>query len=542
MRRFDKDGAKDGAFTRMNVYCLKIIPRCSAVRKSARSIIVALTIIFAAWISPLAYAEHSRYIVQFRQVVKASGISIMSEATALGIPPAQIVGSIPGDLLIAARLSDQQLAELKGRSEVELIEPDHLVSVQYTPNDPFLSSLYGLIGSKGIQATNAWDTTKGDPDAIVAVIDTGIDYNHPDLVNNIWTNGGETPSNGIDDDGNGYVDDYYGYDFANEDGDPFDDHGHGTHVSGTVAASGDNAIGVVGVAWHSRVLAIKTIGASGVGAYFDIIQGIDYLIKLKQSGVPIVCINLSLGGLEFSKTLQRAFRKADENDILVVAAAGNSSENADKESQYPAAFNFSNIISVAATGSEGTLAPFSNFGRKSVDVGAPGVDILSTNLLASINAPYIERSGTSMASPHVAGIAALIAAINPELTARQIRTSILTTVTAAATLAGITTTGGIVNAEAALADAAPKVRMLEVYGRVSRGSDRVRGVRVRARSVDGSGGTHSSRSRTDGSFAVRGLLAGSYLITASKVGTRFKKRSVTRSVTSDVKQDFQVRR
>ena len=542
MRRFDKDGAKDGAFTRMNVYCLKIIPRCSAVRKSARSIIVALTIIFAAWISPLAYAEHSRYIVQFRQVVKASGISIMSEATALGIPPAQIVGSIPGDLLIAARLSDQQLAELKGRSEVELIEPDHLVSVQYTPNDPFLSSLYGLIGSKGIQATNAWDTTKGDPDAIVAVIDTGIDYNHPDLVNNIWTNGGETPSNGIDDDGNGYVDDYYGYDFANEDGDPFDDHGHGTHVSGTVAASGDNAIGVVGVAWHSRVLAIKTIGASGVGAYFDIIQGIDYLIKLKQSGVPIVCINLSLGGLEFSKTLQRAFRKADENDILVVAAAGNSSENADKEPQYPAAFNFSNIISVAATGSEGTLAPFSNFGRKSVDVGAPGVDILSTNLLASINAPYIERSGTSMASPHVAGIAALIAAINPELTARQIRTSILTTVTAAATLAGITTTGGIVNAEAALADAAPKVRMLEVYGRVSRGSDRVRGVRVRARSVDGSGGTHSSRSRTDGSFAVRGLLAGSYLITASKVGTRFKKRSVTRSVTSDVKQDFQVRR
>ena len=542
VRRFDKDGAKDGAFTRMNVYCLKIIPRCGAVRKSARSIIVALTVIFAAWISPLAYAEHPRYIIQFRQVVKVSGISIMSEATALGIPPAQIVGSIPGDRLIAARLSDQQLAELKGQPEVELIEPDHLISVQYTPNDPLLSNLYGLIGSKGIQATNAWDTTKGDPDAIVAVIDTGIDYNHPDLVNNIWTNGGETPSNGIDDDGNGYVDDYYGYDFANEDGDPFDDHGHGTHVSGTVAASGDNAIGVVGVAWHSRVLPIKTIGASGLGAYFDIIQGIDYLIKLKQSGVPIVCVNLSLGGLEFSGALQKAFQKADENDILVVAAAGNSTENADKEPQYPAAFNFSNIISVAATGSEGTLAPFSNFGRKSVDVAAPGVDILSTNLLASINAPYIERSGTSMASPHVAGIAALIAAINPELTARQIRTSILTTVTAAATLAGITATGGIVNAEAALADAAPKVRMLEVYGRVSRGSDRVRGVRVRARSLDGSGGTHSSLSRTDGSFAVRGLLAGSYLITASKVGTQFKKRSFTRSVTSDVKQNFQARR
>ena len=542
VRRFDKDGAKDGAFTRMNVYCLKIIPRCGAVRKSARSIIVALTVIFAAWISPLAYAEHPRYIIQFRQVVKVSGISIMSEATALGIPPAQIVGSIPGDRLIAARLSDQQLAELKGQPEVELIEPDHLISVQYTPNDPLLSNLYGLIGSKGIQATNAWDTTKGDPDAIVAVIDTGIDYNHPDLVNNIWTNGGETPSNGIDDDGNGYVDDYYGYDFANEDGDPFDDHGHGTHVSGTVAASGDNAIGVVGVAWHSRVLPIKTIGASGLGAYFDIIQGIDYLIKLKQSGVPIVCVNLSLGGLEFSGALQKAFQKADENDILVVAAAGNSTENADKEPQYPAAFNFSNIISVAATGSEGTLAPFSNFGRKSVDVAAPGVDILSTNLLASINGPYIERSGTSMASPHVAGIAALIAAINPELTARQIRTSILTTVTAAATLAGITATGGIVDAEAALVDAAPKVRMLEVYGRVSRGSDRVRGVRVRARSLDGSGGTHSSLSRTDGSFAVRGLLAGSYLITASKVGTQFKKRSFTRSVTSDVKQNFQARR
>ncbi|MEI6518271.1 MAG: hypothetical protein WCN89_06225, partial [bacterium] len=142
MRRFDKDGAKDGAFTRMNVYCLKIIPRCGAVRKSARSIIVALTVIFAAWISPLAYAEHPRYIIQFRQVVKASGISIMSEATALGISPAQIVGSIPGGRLIAARLSDQQLAELKGRTEVELIEPDHLISVQYTPNDPFLSSLY----------------------------------------------------------------------------------------------------------------------------------------------------------------------------------------------------------------------------------------------------------------------------------------------------------------------------------------------------------------------------------------------------------------
>ena len=542
VRRFNKDGAKEGTLTCMKIYRLEIVASRSPALSSAYSMLAALTVIFAAWITPLAYAEHPRYIVQFRQVAKASGISIMSEATALGISPAQIVGSIPGDRLIAVRLSDQQLAELKGRSEVELIEPDHLISVQYTPNDPLLSSLYGLIGSKGIQATNAWDTTKGDPDAIVAVIDTGIDYNHPDLVNNVWTNGGETPSNKIDDDGNGYVDDYYGYDFANEDGDPFDDHGHGTHVSGTVAASGDNAIGVVGVAWHSRVLAIKTIGASGLGAYFDIIQGIDYLIKLKQSGVPIVCVNLSLGGLEFSTTLQRAFRKADENDILVVAAAGNSGEDADKDPQYPAAFSFSNIISVAAMGSEGTLASFSNFGRSSVDVGAPGVDILSTNLLASAGRPYIERSGTSMASPHVAGIAALIAAINPELTARQIRTSILTTVRAATTLAGITATGGIVDAEAALADAAPKVRMLEVYGRVSRGSDRVGGVRVRARSLDGSGGTHSSRSRTDGSFAVRGLLAGSYLITASKVGTRFKKRSFTRSVTSDVKQDFQVRR
>jgi subtilisin family serine protease len=276
---------------------------------------------------------------------------------------------------------------------------------------------------------------------VVAVIDTGVDYNHQDLSANIWTNPGEIPGNGLDDDGNGFIDDVRGWDFNGNDNDPFDDNSHGTHVAGTIAAVGNNEYGVVGVNWTAQIMPIKFINANGSGTVADAIEAIQYATMM---GARIT--NNSWGGAGFSQALKDAIVAADAAGVLFVAAAGNDGENNDILPFYPASFDVPNIIGAAATDHFDDLAGFSNYGSSSVDLGAPGVDILST----IPNDEYDYKSGTSMATPHVSGVAALIMAEFPALTHDEIKERMLNAVDPLLSLKELVSTGGRLNANNAL--------------------------------------------------------------------------------------------
>ena len=224
---------------------------------------------------------------------------------------------------------------------------------------------------------------------LVGVIDTGVDYNHPDLAANIWTNPGEIAGNGIDDDGNGYIDDVHGYDFVNNDGDPMDDNGHGTHFSGTIGGVGNNGIGVAGVNWNVKIMALKFLDSGGSGSTANAVAGVQYATMM---GVDVT--SNSWGGGGFSQALYDAIDAAGAANIAFVAAAGNNGANNDTSPAYPAAYDLPNIISVAATDDNDELASFSNYGAASVDLGAPGVDILSTlpgNQYGLLSAPRWRR-------------------------------------------------------------------------------------------------------------------------------------------------------
>jgi subtilisin family serine protease len=320
-------------------------------------------------------------------------------------------------------------------------EPNYVVHSQITPNDTQYSSLWGMLS---IQAPRAWDVTTGSADVTVAIIDTGIEYTHPDLSENIALNSGEIPSNGIDDDRNGFVDDYYGYDFINNDGNPIDDHFHGTHCAGTIGARGNNARGVAGVAWNVKLMPVKVLSATGSGSYASVIGGINYAVK---RGVKV--LSLSLGGGAYSQALEDAISNARQNGVLLVAAAGNSAVNTDIYPSYPASSVQDNVLSVAATASGDVLASFSNWGPISVDVAAPGADILSTYL----GGQYAWASGTSMATPHVAGIAAMLLSVNPNLSYAEVKNLIVGTVDPIASLNGKMASGGRVNLYTAIAKA-----------------------------------------------------------------------------------------
>jgi len=337
---------------------------------------------------------------------------------------------------------------------IEYIEPNFIYQTTDTvPNDPRYDELYGLnntgqtggIEDADIDAPEAWDIQTGN-DVVIGVIDTGVDYNHPDINDNMWTNPGETPDNGIDDDGNGFVDDFYGYDFVNEDGDPFDDNSHGTHVAGTIAAEGNNNTGVTGVNWDAQIMGLKFLSAGGSGTTFDAIEAIEYGIL---NGAQLT--NNSWGGGGFSLALQDAIAAAGEAGQLFVAAAGNFGQNNDVSPFYPASYDLDNIISVAATDDRDQKAGFSHFGATSVDLGAPGVSTLSTVPGNS----YGFKSGTSMATPHVSGAVGLILSQNPELTSSEIKELILNTTDEIPALTGITVSDGRLNAFNALGELTP---------------------------------------------------------------------------------------
>ncbi|MFV1964695.1 MAG: S8 family serine peptidase, partial [Pirellulaceae bacterium] len=363
-----------------------------------------------------------------------------------------VVGLPPGADVI------QSAAHWSLKAGIEFADPDYVLRADLIPNDPSFSQMYGLnnTGQTGgtpdadIDAPEAWDMTTGSSNVVVAVIDSGVNYLHPDLAANMWQNPGEVPGDGIDNDGNGYVDDVYGIDTINNDSDPADDFGHGTHVAGTVSAVGDNATGVTGVSWNSQIMALKFLDATGGGTTSAAIEAIDYMTMMKTNfGVNILVSNNSWGGGGFSTALQSSIDASIQAGILFVSAAGNFGIDVDVIPIYPGSYNLPGILNVAATDDNDQLAGFSNYGQASVDIAAPGVDILSTMLTAGpISNPtgYGAISGTSMASPHVAGVAALIAAQQAGASPLSIKTAILAGGDRLSNLRGFVLTGARLNA------------------------------------------------------------------------------------------------
>ncbi|HKW51772.1 MAG TPA: S8 family serine peptidase [Candidatus Eisenbacteria bacterium] len=327
---------------------------------------------------------------------------------------------------------------------IQFIEPNWMFHADVVPNDPLFPQQWALLntgqtgGTPGadIHATSAWDAQTGSADIVVAIVDTGTDYTHPDLAPNIWTNVHEIPGNGVDDDGNGLVDDVHGYDFLNSDPDPMDDSGHGTHVSGTVGAVGNNGIGVAGVAWNVKIMPLKFLDASGSGPASAAVECIEYAI---QNGARI--LNLSWGGTDFSAALQLAIEDANAAGVVCVAAAGNSSVSLDQVPHFPASLAVPNVIAVASSTDRDELSAFSNFGRGTVPIAAPGSNIWSTFL----GGDYQSISGTSMATPHVSGALALLWSKFPRMPIAQLKTVLSGSADRVPALAGLTTTGGRLN-------------------------------------------------------------------------------------------------
>lgn len=303
-------------------------------------------------------------------------------------------------------------------------EPDYIVEAQVIPDDSRFTELWGMhnTGQSGgtadadIDAPEAWDMATGSTTVRVGVIDTGIDLTHPDLAANIWINPNEIAGNSIDDDANGYVDDIRGWDFINEDNNPSDDHGHGTHCSGIIGGVGNNAQGVSGVCWQVSIVGLKFLNANGSGATSDATEATIY-----ATGIGVNLTSNSWSGGGYSQALKDAIDAADAAGILFIAAAGNSGTDNDANPSYPSGFTSANIIAVTATDRTDAKASFSNFGATTVDLAAPGVAILS----CARGGGFATLSGTSMATPHVAGACALLWSFRPELTNHNVKDILL---------------------------------------------------------------------------------------------------------------------
>lgn len=396
--------------------------------------------------------------------------------------------------------------------QLEYAQSNLTVTAAEFSSDPRGDRLWGMhnTGQTGgtedadIDLPEAWEISRG-AGVVVAVLDTGVDYTHEDLAANMWVNDGEIAGNGIDDDGNGFVDDIYGYDFAYNDGDPMDGNGHGTHVAGTIAAVADNGIGVAGVAPEAQIMALKFLDDNGSGSFFDAIQALDYAVAM---GADVS--NNSWGSSRYSTALSNAISLAGAEGHTFVAAAGNNSVSNETSPHYPASYTATNVISVAATDDEDQLAYFSNYGFTSVDVAAPGRAIYST----LPGDGYGSKNGTSMAAPHVTGIVALLLAENPDLTPEEIKSVLIATSDPVSALASRTASGGRVNAAAALAE----VQTTDIVGRVVDDADAgLSGWRVFL-DLDGDGRLDAEETSTitgaDGTYRFGDLEAASYRVVA----------------------------
>lgn len=360
--------------------------------------------------------------------------------------------SIPG------KVADAVL-EAKNLPDVEYAEPNYIYQHDATSNDTYFAngSLWGMSGTSttpanqyGSHAASAWASGHtGLSSVIVGVIDEGIMNTHSELAANCWVNPYD-PVDGIDNDGNGYVDDKWGWDFDGNNNTTFDgtQDDHATHVAGTIGAVGGNGAGVAGVCWSVKMISCKFLGRNG-GTTANAILAVDYITDLKtRHGLNIVATNNSWGGGGFSQALKDAIDRANAADILFVAAAGNNGTNNDATASYPSNYTSANVIAVAAITSTGTLASFSQYGATTVDLGAPGQAIYSTvpvSQKGKVVSGYASYSGTSMATPHVTGAAALYASTHSGATAAQIKSAILGSTVATGSLTGKCVTGGRLN-------------------------------------------------------------------------------------------------
>jgi subtilisin family serine protease len=477
------------------------------------------------------------WIVRLNQA-DVSGISHLDQVSELlssaSVPVAAVRGlGTPGLILARSGESVASVEQSLALSRfVQSFERDAQVGAQLTPNDEFYADQLGLrnLGANGavsdadIDADAAFDITTGSSDIVVAVIDSGIDYTHPDLFLNVWLNPGEIPTalrsqlvdgdgdgaitfrdlnlpanstfvtdlefdgndfidagdlladatweNGVDEDDNGRTDDLIGWDFRDNDNDPLDTHGHGTHVSGTIGAVGNNGIGIAGLNWNTSIIPLRFLdrqpGLGLTGSRTDAIAAINYSTNLvEDQGIPIRVSSNSWGSLDdFSPELRSAIEANGDAGVVFVAAAGNgegrTGRGIDLDTEnlgfFPATYDLDHIIAVAASDPRDNLAIFSQFGATSIDLAAPGVNILSTD----INDGFAFRNGTSMATPHVAGTAALIIAQQSDATPQEVRQAILQSVDTRSAFSGRVATGGRLNTDRALQTDtfAPKASLL----------------------------------------------------------------------------------
>jgi thermitase len=455
---------------------------------------------FAGQMSRMRRAHHARFVAQQRVE-----LANRQDETAEAEDDAEVIvrfrpGTSTGEInRIAARLNDrledrfeniddeaviadedgrdaeQVAAEYRALPEVVYAEPNFEINLDRqegepvvarggdddddppvvkgpAPNDPLFEEQWSLLntGQRGgasgadICATRAWAKTTGSGKVVVAVIDTGVDYRHADLAGNIWTRpAGLAPYADAE---LGTFDDLHGFDASDMDGDPMDDNGHGTHCAGIIGAEGDNRDGIAGVNWHVQIMPLKFLRANGSGTLKDAIECINYAIARKHDGVNVRVISASWGSMMGSRSLEDAIRRAGEEGILFVAAAGNNSTNNDRLPHYPSNYDQPNVVSVAALDRNDRLARFSNYGARTVHIAAPGAEILST----WPNNQYEEHSGTSMATPEVAGVAALVLAANPNMTMKELRARLLESVDRLPALEGRVASGGRLNAARAV--------------------------------------------------------------------------------------------
>jgi large repetitive protein len=436
---------------------------------SKRSTLVQSPAIDAAMLEKLAGRadelnhphENSSVMVKFRrpELAQARDIVVGNVLAQIGGQVRTVYTLVPGLAHVTINVPvAQALATLRQHPELfEYVEPNHLWTTQAIPNDADFGRLWGMRntgqpvgtgntpGTPGIDidADLAWDVATGDPNFLIAVIDGGIDPAHPDLVDNMWTNLPEANGvAGVDDDGNGYIDDVRGWDFVFNDPNPGNGGGaptHGSHVSGTIAGRGNNGIGVTGVVWQAKIIPLRFIDSTG--ATSNAILAVQYAV---DKGAKLS--NNSWGGGAFSQALRDAIFNAGTQGHLFVAAAGNSAGNSDTAPLYPAAYDPPSILSVANINNTGGLSSTSNFGLVTVDLGAPGSNVWS----AVAGGTYNWLSGTSMASPHVAGAAALLWSQRPTWTWQQIKARLMDTTRPLASIQGRTVTGGLLNVNDAL--------------------------------------------------------------------------------------------
>lgn len=373
---------------------------------------------------------------------------------AIGVPRGYLVAVAPATLDSVPAM----VAAMAAEPFVALVEPDYVYYINETRPD---DTHYGLQwGMETIGMPRVWSATTGTGGVVVAVFDTGIDLTHPDLSPNLWINPGEVDGNGHDDDGNGYVDDIYGWDFYHHNNNPSDAEGHGTHVAGIIGATGGNRIGVAGTAWNVHIMPIKFFGTNSAGQLegyaHGAASGMYYVIAQASRGVPVRVTNHSWGGSGESAMLREAFEIAANSGIMHVAAAGNgygTSRDNDLYPHYPASFNVDSVVAVANTTSNDTLNGNSYYGATSVDLGAPGTTIWSTLR----GGGYGVKSGTSMASPYVAGVAALLFDMFPDLTWREVRDLLFAGTDPLPGLSGLCVTGGRLNANNTFARIPPQI-------------------------------------------------------------------------------------